>query len=249
MTSLTRFKSDNGIELVINTKTGEAFSTQAGYVRMSGKAKSSISVRVQKLVRLGDIKEAEVDTGYGVKLVRLIPADLVYLWISEDNPDLAKAMQKAGTTVYLHQLAGYKISSTAIESKSEQSPVNNFQLPPADIRLVNLADSLKFFGVDPDNPRIKQGLQDLALDILGIGQPALKGENSEVWCGVVERAEQLGYPVGLVTKNRVGLGKWVAKQGLDSKKENRLCNGTQRPINVYQVTPELDSAISTYFPQ
>jgi hypothetical protein len=113
MTNLTRFEND-GIELVINTQTGEAFATQAGYVRMSGKPKMTISDRVSKLVREGIIKEDEIDTGYGFKLVRCIPAKLVFKWLIKDNSELAEVMGEAGATVYLHQLAGYKVSSSAI---------------------------------------------------------------------------------------------------------------------------------------
>lgn len=35
MTNLARFEND-GIELVIDTNTGEAFASQTGYARMSG---------------------------------------------------------------------------------------------------------------------------------------------------------------------------------------------------------------------
>lgn len=121
------------------------------------------------------------------------------------------------------------------------------QLPPSDVRLANLAEALKFLDIDTENPRFKQGLQDLTLDILGIGKNALKPENNEVWCGVTERAEQLGYATSLVVKHNIKLGNAIAKLGLKSKKEDRLCNGTQRPINIYQVSDELDDAIFTYF--
>lgn len=70
--SLTRFDSD-GIELIIDTATGESFASISGYARMSGRAKSTIHERAAKLVEFGKIKEAEIDTGYGSKTVALIP--------------------------------------------------------------------------------------------------------------------------------------------------------------------------------
>lgn len=122
---------------------------------------------------------------------------------------------------------------------------------PGDIRLDSMIKNLDRLELDLLNPRFKQGLQDLAADMLGISQPRLEAEKTAdrdgVWCGVVERAEQLGYPVGLLIEKRTALGRWVAKSALDSQKEVRLCNGTQRPINVYRVTDELDRAIVTYF--
>lgn len=68
----------------------------------------------------------------------------------------------------------------------------------------------------------------------------------EIWLGVSERAEQLGYAVDLVTKNRSQLGKYVAACGLQMVKENRLCNGTQRPINLYLLCDKLDRAITEF---
>lgn len=118
--NLTRFETPDGVELVINTKTGEAFATQRGYARMSGRDPSTISRRCAKLDESGTIKDSEIDTGYGIKVVALIPADLVYDWMFDDNLPLAKAMGKAGATVYMHQLAGFNVSSTAIISPTPQ---------------------------------------------------------------------------------------------------------------------------------
>ncbi len=86
---------------------------------MSGKAKSTISERMNKGVWSKSVKNAEIYTPGGLQAVRLIPADIVYEWLLTDNLDLAKAMGKAGATVYLHHLAGYKVTSNAIESKPQ----------------------------------------------------------------------------------------------------------------------------------
>jgi len=122
------------------------------------------------------------------------------------------------------------------------------QLPPADVRVSNLINALDRIGFDMQNPRFNQGIKDITGDILGLGQPTLKSANSEeVWCGVVERAEQLGYPVGEVSRKRSLLGKWVAQSGLIKKQELRLCNGTQRSVNLYLVGEELDACIDGFF--
>lgn len=115
MSNLTRFESNDGTEFYIETVTGEAFTTQAGYVRMSKKAQSTISERVSKLVRNQEYFEAEINTGYGIKLVRLIPAELAYDWLKKDNPELAKQMEKAGATLYFYKEAGYKVTVEAIK--------------------------------------------------------------------------------------------------------------------------------------
>ena len=108
-----------------------------------------------------------------------------------------------------------------------------------------LAATLKFFDIDTSNPRFKQGLQDIVLNKLGIAQPALPG-TATVYLGVVEKAQELGYPVALVDQFRSQLGKYVASIGLPSQKEKRLCNGTQRPINVYLDSPALSVAVCEF---
>lgn len=120
MTSLTVFKND-GLEILIDTKTGESFATQAAYARMSGVSYPAVRKRVER-EKGSDIfllKTAEIITGKGLQTVTLIPADIVFDWLIEDNPSLAKAMGKAGATVYLHQIAGYKVESSAITTPSQ----------------------------------------------------------------------------------------------------------------------------------
>ena len=141
MNNLTRFDND-GIELVIDTQTGEAFATQSGYARMSGLTVRGVGKRLEKLVNSDLVRTAELDTGYGIKVVNLISADLVYDWMCEDNLRLAKVMGKTGATVYIHQLAGFKVSSTAIAIPPEPKPL---QLPPpVSIAFLRKLDEITF---------------------------------------------------------------------------------------------------------
>jgi phage anti-repressor protein len=124
------------------------------------------------------------------------------------------------------------------------------QLPPTSLEraqaVTNLANSFIGLRIDLASPRFHQELQDLVLDMITMPKTLPTSEPTQVWCGVAERAEQLGYPVKIVTKYRNGLGQKVAKYPLERTKEKRMCNGTQRKINLYLVTPELDAAIKTY---
>lgn len=185
-TNLERFDRD-GIELVINTSTGEVFATQKGYARMSGLRKEAISKRCLQGIDQNSIKSAKIRTKKGVHKVNLIPAKLVLKWAIKDNPELAETMGEAGVTVYLHQLVGFKISSTTTE-------------------LAKL----------------------------------LTSNQEGVWFGVVKRAKQLGYPVGLLVKKRASLGRWVSTRITDDVKETPFGK-------VYRVTDELDRAIVSYF--
>lgn len=153
---------------------------------------------------------------------------------------LAKTRQ--GKQVRQYFLECERIAKGIIPPESQQ-----MQLPPGDIRVANLVNALDRIGFDMQNPRFSQGIKDLTGDILGLGQPTLKSADGEVWCGVAERAERLGYASLEVSKKRSQLGKWVAQSGLPKKQEMRLCNGTQRPVNLYLVNDDLDDCINSFF--
>lgn len=115
----------------------------------------------------------------------------------------------------------------------------------------SLAASLQFFDYEIQNPRFKQEVHGLVGDMLGFSshlnqQSLLSSEVQETWLGVAERAEQLGYSINLVTRYRSQLGKYVKANGLECKQEKRLCNGTQREINLYLLSGSLDTAIKEY---
>lgn len=238
MSKLQRY-DNNGLELVIDKDTGESYATVSGYARMSGKDKSTISRRAGT-VALKQQKMAEILTPQGLRTVALIDESTISDWIIGDNPGLAKQMMKAGVRVFLHHSAGHKI-------KSEQPHENHLELPPTDVRIHNLFTALKGFDIDIENPRYKQAIQDLVLDKI-VGYKPLALSSSETWCGVAERAEQLGFPVCLVTRHRSSLGKYVKAHSTDLqvKQEKRLCNGTQRLTYLYKVSETLDNLIREY---
>ena len=110
--SLQRF-DQNGIELIIDTETGESFASISGYARMSGKAQSTISGRLATY-RDEALKTAEILTTTGLKTVRLISEDLICKWLPKDNPELASQVLKLGVRLFLHTLAGFRVKSEAI---------------------------------------------------------------------------------------------------------------------------------------
>lgn len=113
--SIVRYErfDKEGIELVIDTNTGESFATQAGYCRMTGTPKTTVSSRMGG-VRKNDFKTAEVQTAQGVQRVRLIDEDTMVDWLEKDNPSLLKQFSKLGVRASLHKLAGFQVTTTAI---------------------------------------------------------------------------------------------------------------------------------------
>lgn len=174
----------------------------------------------------------------------------VYALLTEDQSTCLMTYSKNTDQVRAAKRNLVKSFSKAKEllmagSRVEPEPL---KLAPPIERIASLRSSLEFFDIDVANPRFKQALQDLTLDVLGVSGPTIKGDG-EVWCGVAERAEQLGYSAAWVLNNRSQMGKFVKRlvPECDRRQEERLCNGIQRKINLYRVSESLDSAIYEYF--
>lgn len=252
MTNLSRFQTEDGIELVIDTNTGEAFATQAGYCRMADIAKNTLSNRLARGfqgVHKDDLKQAEILTDGGVQGVHLIPADIVFDWLWDDKPQLARAMGKVGATVYIHKLAGFKVTSDAVATSTptQQKPVIE-QAKEA----IDLAERYKaLFG--GFNPSIEQSFKDLVGNALIEANKQLPG-STELWMGVVNFAElELGFTVPKKGEFRnSALGTWIRfyYPELSTKQERRLCNETQQEIWVYpihEVRETLETAVRSFF--
>jgi predicted secreted protein len=248
---------NDGIELVVDEE-GEVW--YPGYNSLArvcslGLAKPIHPFQVQRTVEslletitLLPIKDAEICTRQGLRTITLLPRALGNEVIKKYNPDLLMRMADLGSLVFLHQLCGFKIESKLPQQAEPQPQPAAMQLPPADVRVVQLVEALGKLGIPLDNPRYRQYIQDAGMNIL-IPPTAnqLPSSDQPRWLGVAERAEELGYQPYLVHCQRSQLGKYVAKQGLESTQEKRLCNGTMRDIYLYPVTDELDAAIRAYF--
>lgn len=118
MTNLARFEN-NGLELVINTQTGEAFAT----VRAAAKAigKSEPIVRLFIASQGWQLKTAKIET----QSVRLLNERQILEVIEKYNPNLLSVFAQLGLRTYLHNLVGYGYQTmfTALQTKCPQSYV------------------------------------------------------------------------------------------------------------------------------
>lgn len=100
--SLQRFDHD-GIELIINTETGESFASISGYARMSGKIASTISRRL-KVVDSGVLNHTQIQTASGLQQSRLIPINIVTsMLLSDYNQTPTQKLFKSLVAIYKHQ--------------------------------------------------------------------------------------------------------------------------------------------------
>lgn len=96
------------------------------------------------------------------------------------------------------------------------------------------------------HPRLAQHLIDNLVNRTFPALASASPEDGERWAGVVEIAEDLGYPV--TPSNRSHLGKHVkALLGDHGKTERRLCNGTMRDIMLYRTTGPIVEVIKRFF--
>lgn len=104
--SLQRFDHD-GIELIINTETGESFATVRGYARMSGKIPSTISRRLTMSGKVLDsevLNHAQIQTAGGLQKSRLIPISIVTsMLLSDYNQTPTQKLFKSLVAIYKHQ--------------------------------------------------------------------------------------------------------------------------------------------------
>ena len=117
---------------------------------------------------------AEVKTAGGVQSVMLISRSLGTVAIRNFNCNLYEYMAELGHLAFLHQLAGYKVTSSMIEpplpkqaAVAPKTLINKAResiLDDVDMRFDLFIQNVKDSGLDPKTPR----LQAIARRILGV---------------------------------------------------------------------------------
>lgn len=128
-----------------------------------------------------------------------------------------------------------------IEQQSTPEP-EPLQLPPADVRLQNFANTMRdlreLLDIDFNNPRMKQHYQDVANNIILDGQKQLPPSKNR-WMGIVEFAESIGYKVPQKLASTLGKRAkawYVSTTGKQPTEEQRLVQGRWCNVKLYNVT-------------
>lgn len=248
MSSLTVFNYD-GLELIINSETGECFASFSGAGRMTDKQHTTIMRYANKKVDSGawePLKTAEINTATGFRTCALLNENQLLEVVAQYKPELLLAFTKAGLRVYLHELAGFKVTSEAVQSIE---PVIA-KLPPMSIEAqLEVADKIQELSTDFAlvQPRLAQILADHFLNQL-LEQKRLPDNNTPVLRGIVEIAQDVGYKQAADLSVRSRLGKFVAnRHRLEIVREQRLCNGRMTEINCYPDTEAVRGSIRLFF--
>jgi hypothetical protein len=117
--NLMSFAKD-GLELVIDTTSGEAFASIRATARMVERDDRTIRRFIG--AALFDLKSVEINTPGGVQGAALLSELQIYEVCEKYKPSLLKAFAQAGLRVYLHKLAGFEVKSTATAPKQSDNP-------------------------------------------------------------------------------------------------------------------------------
>lgn len=122
--NLQQFNKD-GIEVFVDTTSGETFASIRGYARMSGKPESNIRYRLKKGAQELKLKTAQIQTASGVQGAQLLTEDFIAEWLPKDNPEMATQVLKLGVRFFIHAIANFKQEAA---TPTPESPVSNSAL-------------------------------------------------------------------------------------------------------------------------
>jgi hypothetical protein len=240
MSNLVPF-NNNGLELVIDTTTGESFASISAVARMTDKPRQYIHRYVNgalKGVTKMELKTAEIQTPGGLQGVTLLNEQQIAQVIKHYKPELLKRADELAVRVFLHGLAGYKFTSDAVVPAPEPR-----QLPkPTAIDYSKAAESIR----QETNKTLRGLLEDYLIDELSVwrgNSPSLPEARPDHTIARY-RATQLGYTPKEIGDGKA-LGRWVAKVVPVAFKKMVGNYDT----NHYAITPELDDSIHSYFNQ
>lgn len=247
MTSLSVFSfNDNQVRIV--TVDGEPWFVAKDVLEAIETTTTVTALKTLVVEDLGEefVINQHLQTNGGNQEMMLLSEPALTLFVSRSRTELGKSMNR-----WIHTEVLPAIRKTGRYEVIPQ-PEPTHALPPADVRVDKLMTNLEKLGIDITNPRYHQCIQDFVMDkIMGAAAgPALPASNEPQWLGVAEKAEQMGYPIKLVSQYRSALGRYVSSHidefGLEKCREKRLCNGTQREINLFKDCPELERVIAEY---
>jgi phage antirepressor YoqD-like protein len=126
---LKRFEQD-GLELVIDLKTGEAFASIRATARMIDKSPSLVHNYVNGKfagVQKFELLNSKIHTTGGIKDVRLLNESQILELVSKYKSNLLIQFAQIGLRAFLHNLAGYKVQSTALTEFQGRKLPQNFR--------------------------------------------------------------------------------------------------------------------------
>jgi hypothetical protein len=163
----------------------------------------------------------------------------------EQAKALCRAFRAIGIRTFIKQQIGYPNDNPDYGDFTRDRSSLTFDQKTKAIELIQ---SLLEGDINKIDPRKTQVLTDYLMNVAIEGKQLPSNETPKLR-GVVEIAEEMGYPEAMSLKIRGNLGKFVkaSEVGNLAQKERRLVNGTMRPIYCYPDTDEVRAVIAEFF--
>jgi hypothetical protein len=122
----------DGLELVIDQASGESYASASAIARMMSTSEKVISTRqitsygntLLQSLKIEAINESQIVTGIGLRSVKLYNEKAILEFAKKYNVNLLDKFAQCGLRVFLHGLAGYKVTSEATIAAPVKTPGN-----------------------------------------------------------------------------------------------------------------------------
>jgi hypothetical protein len=230
----------DGLELVIDTQTGECFASQSAVGRMCGKSESTISRWIGSLAQI-EQKTAEIQTPAGLRSCALLDESAIFEAFAKYNPSLLAACAKAGIRLYLHRLAGYEIKveakdDSALRTLRERQILEQAYNPPPVPTLKQIKEAASLyqsaFGKAYKQRYVQQMVQKYHPSLAGCQAEKSEVESlpsAKVLLTPTQLAEQLGLKHQTGSPNAQAVNQLLAKLGYQIKIANQW-SATEKAI-------------------
>ena len=168
--NLERYQQD-GLELYIDKVSGESYASQSSLARMCGVSDSTI-LRWRTSANIV-AKNAEVPTTTGLKTSALYDEKAIREAFKKYAPELYDKCTEAGVRVFLHKLAGYEVTSTAVNNKMTNSQPSELEVlefclnPLKEYVDKALVDGVRLNYAERKYPELKDELNEMRSLIAG----------------------------------------------------------------------------------
>ena len=247
MTNLSVNTADQFKAFILEHLQGNKNLSIRGVAKMAGVDESAIrrsadfsESKLSKKLATQGFKSADFSESGIPSLAAMLILEY-YSFEANRKTELALTFYRACATYGLQKV---------IEECTQVEEIKPISLPPANIQLKELADSLevlKSYGVDMSNPRFTQALTDTAANIImpKVLPPSTSGEK---WLGAIEIIEQYTSveppSYNHLQSWRVKLGRFMSTKMKEYGnelpiKEKRIVNGRETEVKLYKITSDM----------
>lgn len=109
------------LEVIMNRESLQVFTTQKGYIKLSGRSPQTIARRCDKHDLRSCFPGSVIDAVSGeaifCRYINLVPDHLILRWLAKDDLEKALMLGAIGVSNYLYQVAGFQVKITLTKTE------------------------------------------------------------------------------------------------------------------------------------